>query len=888
MFIPCTSLAGASVTRFTRHLFPLTLGLHFACRSPEKAASVETFSEETSSEEMSEEEDACGQAPWGNIEDAAVWVDAAAETGGDGNIDAPFQTISEGIEAASALGGGRVAVAAGSYRENIDLRIRGAGVEIVGRCRELVEILGDEEDVAERDPVVDVFSRVAGATFGLQDLTLAGDYIGLRLDGGVLTASRVAIARAGAIGVVVAGSNAVLVADDLRVSGVESVRGTEGPCGVGVFEGATFEVQGLEVEDSTGIGLLSSDSTTSARGCLLRALGASGRSDAAGVIVQGGELTLSDCEIEDVEGYALGAAYGAALRVSDTTVTGLGERGAEERGQCAYIDNSTFVLEQATLQSCSLTALWAVDSDLTMREVEVRDACTTCLGLEDLDLEGVGVLLSDSTALIEDTDLIDDEEGGIYAENSTLTLREVRVEGTVDLGGGDSYGILARDSTLEADGLALADNATYGLLVEGASVATIRDASITGTFAPGGEGGASAALVRFGAQLSLLDSILTENQEISLGAIGADLSIEHVTVRDTIPSADGWGLALYVATWDEEGVRGSVVAHSSELLGSHIIGVSLDGADAELVEVRIADVEPTADGEAGYGLQASASTALVAQRLDIEDAFGIGMYLSSDSQAALEDLRIRDIDQSGDLALAFGLALSRADATAAGLDIQSIEGVGVSVSRGGLNCSACLVQDVAFAGILALDLSSLYLGPGSVVSDVEVSSLSGGVGVATLGEGYPVSLDLDGVTIGGAPLAAVYLDGPGSYEIYDSLLSAGTASGGEAIFPFENAVFAANRVEAWDGEQGLLLQGNTLGHAGGGALFLDDSSATLSGNLWQSNAIDLIQQHCVETTSEPEGSEEATTSSLCGEEVHDRRVELIEFYLTIPEYGFEG
>ncbi|MDZ7703940.1 MAG: DUF1565 domain-containing protein [Trueperaceae bacterium] len=48
-----------------------------------------------------------------------LYVDSAAAPGGDGSINAPFQTITEGVAAAPPGGGGIIIVAAGTYTESV-------------------------------------------------------------------------------------------------------------------------------------------------------------------------------------------------------------------------------------------------------------------------------------------------------------------------------------------------------------------------------------------------------------------------------------------------------------------------------------------------------------------------------------------------------------------------------------------------------------------------------------------------------------------------------------------------------------------------------------------------------------------------------------------------
>jgi len=84
----------------------------------------------------------CGVGPWGNlpVTPDTVYVDGEATDGGDGSEAAPLDTIGAGMDAAGAAGGGLVAVARGTYLENVLLGDEHQNVELAGRCLELVTL----------------------------------------------------------------------------------------------------------------------------------------------------------------------------------------------------------------------------------------------------------------------------------------------------------------------------------------------------------------------------------------------------------------------------------------------------------------------------------------------------------------------------------------------------------------------------------------------------------------------------------------------------------------------------------------------------------------------------------------------------------------------------
>jgi len=119
----------------------------------------------------------CGSGPWGTIpvDGTTQHVDASYTGGdGDGTASKPWPTIQEGIDAAAS--GAIVAVAAGSYTEN--LVIDDKAVRLWGKCPAEVEIVGETANGA----VVFVHNAAASAT-ELRDLALTGGSTGVLVDG---------------------------------------------------------------------------------------------------------------------------------------------------------------------------------------------------------------------------------------------------------------------------------------------------------------------------------------------------------------------------------------------------------------------------------------------------------------------------------------------------------------------------------------------------------------------------------------------------------------------------------------------------------------------------------------------------------------------------------
>ena len=85
--------------------------------------------------------EACGIGPWGDEADANLF-DATGADGGDGSQERPFGSIQEAADAMGSDGGGVLAIAGGTYVENLALDAAHDGVVLAGRCAELVTIDG--------------------------------------------------------------------------------------------------------------------------------------------------------------------------------------------------------------------------------------------------------------------------------------------------------------------------------------------------------------------------------------------------------------------------------------------------------------------------------------------------------------------------------------------------------------------------------------------------------------------------------------------------------------------------------------------------------------------------------------------------------------------------
>jgi hypothetical protein len=196
--------------------------------------------------------------------------------------------------------------------------------------------------------------------------------------------------------------------------------------------------------------------------------------------------------------------------------------------------------------------------------------------------------------------------------------------------------------------------------------------------------------------------------------------------------------------------------------------------------------------------------------------------------------------------------------------------------------------DNSFAGALVSSGARLELVDSLVLDNEPDIQEGGGVGVmATYEPELRPRLDIRGSTIGHHAIAAVWLDGTGSYRLTGNTLSGGPgttrANAVNEHHVHGDAVFAMDGVDPWDGTWGLLLEGNTL-REGVTGLFLHGASATLghSGNSFATNDSDLWQQGCWERYEPVDGDLAGLATVTCPE--YDRAVfDDLDFDLYLQE-----
>jgi hypothetical protein len=492
----------------------------------------------------------CGSGPWGDIpvEVDTEYVDQSYVGGdSDGTAAKPWTTIQEGV--ASAEPGAIVAVAAGSYAE--DVVISGTPVRLWGRCPELVEVVGTAAGVGA------VFVRSGAEATEVRSLAIRGDAMGLVLSGseGVLvdqvwvhdcawrgvnaqsdfgptsiTVRRSLLENNGELGAAVSGSAATVEATVVRDTRLTA----QGEFGRGM---------GVQLSSTSGV-----PSTVLLRGSVIE------RNHENGVFVGGSELTAEACVVRDTvaaeqgeAGRGVSAQFASAERVASTLILrgSLVERNTEigvfTSGSPAVVDSTVVRHNRPAGDNLEARGIDAQPdpyvgepSALTLRSSLVEGN------------QGVGVFLAGSTATVEGTTVRDTTPNLLGRLGRGVMLRSAPGAGA--------------PSTLALRGAVIEHNQEVGVFI-GGSVATVEATVVrnTQTAEDGWFGRGLHAEPDWAndtaAALTLRGAYIDENRESSVVIVSAAATVEASVIRNT--AANGHGLggdAIVVWSFDPQAV----------------------------------------------------------------------------------------------------------------------------------------------------------------------------------------------------------------------------------------------------------------------------------------------------------------------------------------------
>ena len=836
----------------------------------------------------------CGTEPWAEVADGAVYVDASA-AGGDGSLSEPFVDIGSGVERAAELGGARVLVAAGTYAESLVLDERHDGVEVVGRCAEWVCI--DGTGSGESGGVIDVLARTRDS-LGFRGLTLSGgSAFGFRVREGQVTLERAVVTDNALISVLADGLSTELTLDEVLIS--DSRTDEDGFFGYGLQarDGATLRASAVRLEANAGVAVFALDADT--------------------------VVSLVDSEAIDTRpdpsgsyGFGLTVTAGARIDVDATTI-------ARNVGAAVLAGGSGAIV---TLNGCLLLDTAPDRNGNKGVGVDASDgAIVTLAGSRIEGSTGWGLVLSGGDTLVSLTDVSITgtlAERGIENGFGILAQGGARLTGSdVELAGNMGAGLVVtgRNTTVELDGLSVVDtkewtdgtsgfgidvsdgghlalrtgvvarNQGLGLKVrEHDTVATLDGVRIEHT-----RSNASGLLghgveVEEGATLVASGCSLLANHAVGLVVADPGSSVVYTggVIEGTLPDAqDSFGYGIQVNT------GATLQLADTEIAENYRAGVLVtgEGTRVEMQATTIRDTACGVDGSGGVGLEVREGAVLTAWDTVLSGNRGASVLVSSEgTRTELHDVIVRDGRRSASYQMAMGLVIQKgAVLLAEDVAVQDIEGPGfLTLSAGELTCTRCTVSATSFAGAAVVD-GQMTLLDSDIRDTTPDASMGAGVGVLAwaFSAERSTAMTLRDTGISTQRTAAVWLDGAGSYDIEGSDLAGGAGVElREGLLVHGDGVFAANGIGQWDGATGLRLVDNRISGAAGAGLFLHAASATIEGNTFEDNVIDLWQQRC-DGVATPDSLDGVGSVELCPEV--ERLILPIEFALELEDSQVE-
>ena len=396
----------------------------------------------------------CGEATWSEVPVDATTQHVDAEFVGlsDGSAAAPWTTVADAVAAAAP--GAIVAVAAGSYVE--DIVVEGKAVRIIGRCPAMVELVGGGGLAA-----VDIRAGATGTE--LATLAIRGPTIGVLLSGSEnVVLDRVWIhdnPRRGVDAESALGPTSILLRDSL----VEANGGTN------VFvAGAAATIDRAVLRDAYAIdatgarGLAAQVDTVTGTPSVVHVVGSLiERNGDGGVGASGSELLIEDSAIRDTQLGETGRR-GIGVSIQETSAEGLAAIGT---------------VRSSVLSGNGTTSLLVSGSVALLDRVTVVDTVPDVTGDygRGMGLQSGDTSLVPSAVTIVDTKVAAGVEVGIFVAGANVDIDGLWVSSTTpDAYGlyGDGLSITFADGvgTLDVMGSTIVDNVRAGIANFGADV----------------------------------------------------------------------------------------------------------------------------------------------------------------------------------------------------------------------------------------------------------------------------------------------------------------------------------------------------------------------------------------------------------------------------------
>lgn len=531
----------------------------------------------------------CGQGPWGDIpiDGTTQYVDATyAGNDSDGSETRPWITITEAVAAASA--GAVIAVAAGSYEEDVVLS---QAMRLWGRCPSMVELDGTAQGVAA------LLIRGGAAGAEVHGLAVTGQSMGVV----VSAAQDVVLDRLwvhdlddrGIDAENTLGPVSVTISDSLvertRDSAIIVLSGTADIERTVVREtlpgGPHAMGRGLTVKKTEGSQLRSS---VTLRGSLLD------HNRDLGILLVESDLLVSGSVVRDTLPSISEQRFGRGLGAEQNVTTG---------------ERANVTVEQSYFQGNHNAAVYVLGSDATIEATVLRDTQIQPqppdkpfgYGL-DAELEAPPATPSVvhlTASLVQGNHFVGVRALGAEMHVESTVIRDTRAEPTSGAGRGfdleyddqlavRSLGSL-RYSVVEASYDTGVFVAGSDLTLDGTAVRDTAPSTLDSRFGRG-------VVVQHAADqrgsLTVIDCAVERSHDIAVVAVGSDLTVDHSLVRDTAPRASdgtrGRGIAVQqdIATF----LSATFTVRRSRLTGLRDVGIFTLDADGLIEDTVVEQV----------------------------------------------------------------------------------------------------------------------------------------------------------------------------------------------------------------------------------------------------------------------------------------------------------
>ncbi len=584
-------------------------------------------------------------------------------------------------------------------------------------------------------------------------------------------------------------------------------------------------------------------------------------------------LTMEGCEVVGNTTLGVGARdSGTSVTLRETVIE---DSQPDENGEAGYgiqiYGGASLDAEACEVRGNSIAGVLVAEegTTVTLRETVIED---TQPG-EDGE-RGYGIEVQGGASLAaEGCEIRGNTSMGVLAAQSgtTVSLQATTIEDTQRRESGEGgYGICAGDgASLDAEACQVRNNAVVGVeAFDSGTVVRLRDTVIEDTQPDGSGAGGYGVEVWGGARLEAEACQIVRNSTLGVTAYdsGSAVTLLETAIEHTQPNKFGaGGYGAQVSSGASLDAVGCVVRGNTGIG----VGASDSGTSVSLRESSIEQTRPLRGGLGGYGIQLHYGVTLDVEACEVLGNTGAGVIAFNPGTAVnIKDTRIASTMRGEVLTVGIGVAAGEsATVMATGIEVSMNEGPGIYVAGQGAQfaCLACDIQDNRYAGAVAVWEATLELDESLIEGTTEQENLGGGVGIfAHPWDGGPPSLSVADSTIRDNAIAGVWLSGAGSYSLADSTIHGGEGWTRGGLGKCGDAVFAQDGVTSWDGASGLLLQDNELLDGLGAGLFLDDASATLSGNSYADNAVDIVTQGA-DCAVPPDGYQDETIGSaeLC-------------------------